>query len=280
MPRIHSRGLPALASTGALAAAAVLFAAPVAAQSYLMPSAPERGVGIEVSHPDFKEFDVTAPTSVWFVSGQLPLTSRVRAIVDVPFAYAELKGAEGLGSSTVLGNPFIGAQFAATPSLSVDFGMRAPLTTADDESFADVIGFLSDIQRAEAFMEDVVPVIGGVSYQWEAAPGLVVRGRGGVTSLFYTGDDDEEETETFVDYGAFGTYTHGIARFGAGVSGRWHASEDEGGFSERSIHQLGLTADAKVARVRPGISLRVPLDQDYRDVLGWAVGLYLQVPLP
>lgn len=62
-----------------------------------------------------------------------------------------------------------------------------------------------------------------------------------------------------------------------GVAGRWAASVDEGSFSENSLHQLGLSADVLLKGVRPGISVRIPLDEEYRDLVKSSVGLYLQV---
>jgi hypothetical protein len=270
----------------ALVLCGVSLASPLAGQGFLMPETPPKGIGLEVSHPSFKEFDVTLPTSIWYASGQLPLMDRLRARVDIPLAFADFKGDdEGIGSSTVLGNPYVGLAFDPVPALTLELGTRLPLTTADEESFADVVAFLADVQRGEAFVEDFVPVMASAAYRLSPAPGWTVEGRGGVSSLFYTGDFDEDNV-TFVDYGVFGSYSMGLnsqvaqdMRFGAGILGRWDASEDDGSFSENSLHQAGFTVDLGMRRVRPGLSLRIPLDKDYRDVLKSSVGLYLQVPL-
>ena len=270
-----------------LALCGLSLAAPLAGQEFLMPEAPRKGLGLEVSHPSFKQFDVTLPTSIWYASGQHPVTDRLTARVDLPLAFADFKGdAESVGSSTVFGNPYVGVAFDARPALSLELGTRLPLTTADEESFADVVAFLADVQRGEAFVEDFVPVIGAAAYRMEPAPGWSVESRGRVSNLFYTGDDDDQDNVTFLDYGIFGSYSMALnsrraqsARFGAGIMGRWDVSEDEGSFSENSLHQLGLTADLGMGRVRPGLSVRVPVDKDYRDVLKTSVGIYLQVPL-
>lgn len=271
----------------ALVLCGLSLAAPLAGQGFLMPEAPRKGLGLEVSHPSFKEFDVTLPTTIWYASGQLPLMDRLRARVDLPLAFADFKGDDAsVGSSTVFGNPYVGLAFDALPALSLELGTRLPLTTADEESFADVVAFLADVQRGEAFVEDFVPVIASAAYRIEPAPGWSVEGRGGVANLFHTGDEEDGENITFLDYGVFGSYSMDLrsqwahsARFGAGIMGRWDVSEDEGSFSENSLHQVGLTADLGMRRVRPGLSLRVPVDKDYRDVLKTSVGFYLQVPL-
>jgi hypothetical protein len=51
---------------------------PVEAQSLLLPPTPEKGVWIEAAHADFKGFKAAFPTTVWYVSGRLPLTQRLR----------------------------------------------------------------------------------------------------------------------------------------------------------------------------------------------------------
>lgn len=271
-----------LVLASAVAAASLWAAQPAAAQSILMPSTPEKGVWMEAARPNFKMFDTTLPSTVWYVSGRLPVHERLRAVVDVPFVYAQFKGDEellGTESSSVIGNPFLGLDYVASKQLLLELGFRAPLTTANENSFADLIGFLADPQRAEAFLEDVVPVSGAVTYEQSLPAGLGLRARGGATTLFYTGAEEEQGTETLVDYGLFGSYTAGIARLGAGVSGRWAATADEGSFSEKSLHQVGFTADALVRGVRPGVSLRIPVDNNYDEVLGYSIGVYLQVPL-
>ena len=64
-----------------------------------------------------------------------------------------------------------------------------------------------------------------------------------------------------------------------GLTGRWHATADGGSFVDNSMHRAGVSADVRVGGVRPGVSLRVPLDEDMRAVVNSTVGLYLQVPV-
>ncbi len=258
-----------------------------AAQSYLAPETPRKGIWMEAMHPNMKDpFKVTAPSSAWFFSGRYPLTHQLSGVLDVPVAYGRLdgEGASEWGRETVLGNPYLGVELAATDRVQVELGVRPPLNTVNEESFGDVVGFLADPFRGEAFMDDVVPVSGAVTFK-QAIPsgmGADVRARAGVTTAIYTGDEDDlNQTTTFLDYGMFATLPVGITRLGAGVSGRWDATEDEGKFSDNSIHQLGLSADVLfLDRFRPGISVHVPVDKPYRDSVGSTIGLYLQVALP
>jgi hypothetical protein len=88
-------------------------------------------------------------------------------------------------------------------------------------------------------------------------------------------DSDSEQT---LDYGLSSTYATGPARFTLGVQGRWVASSDEGDFGDNSVHQLGAAADFLFRGVRPGVSLRIPLE-DSVESAGNSFGIFLQVPL-
>lgn len=265
--------------TAALGAAVLATARPAWSQTYHLPATPEKGVWVEAAYADLETLSQSFPSTLWFVSGRLPLTSEIRAVADVPFAHSRMRFSGGSrASSTVLGNPFLGLEFARS-GLVVETGLRVPLNTIDSESFADVMGVLGDFQRGEAFMDEVVPLSGAVTYEYGLARGASIRGRAGVIGLFYTGDDEDEEHDALIDYGVLGTYPVGSARFGLGYYGRWIASEDEGGFQDNSVHHVSLSADMKVRGVRPGVSVRVPVDKAYNDILTSTIGVYVQLPL-
>lgn len=260
---------------------ALLGAAEQASGQFLTPSAPESGFWVEAMHPNLKTTTVTAASSAWFVGGRLPISERFRVFADVPFAIARYDGSTAFGNETnsVLGNPLLGVEFVATNRVLLEVSTRLPITTADEESFADVVGLLADPHRSEAFLKDYVPVGVAATYEHEVVRSLSLRGRAASTAILYTGDDEESENSTLVDYGLFATYDSGGARLGGGVSGRWDATADDGRFSDNSVHQLGLTLDALMGGVRPGVAVRVPLDSTSRDMTRSTVGLYLQVPL-
>jgi hypothetical protein len=179
----------------------------------------------------------------------------------------------------VFGNPYIGGEFVAVADrVMLEAGLRLPVNSVSSESFADVLGALGDPMRMEAFMDNTVPVIVAANYDHRLTPALGVRARAGVVTAIYSGDDAADADAT-IDYGAAGTYTAGAARFTVGLAGRWFATTDEGGFGENSLHHLGVSMDVWLGGVRPGLTVRVPLDRDYRDLMGSSVGVFLQVPL-
>jgi len=256
----------------------------VEAQSYLMPATPEKGFWLEATHPDVKIFDdldLTVASSAWFLSGRHPVAGRFHGVVEVPFAYGDVdvKGGSGLSGRTVLGNPYVGAKFALDERFTFEAGLRIPVTTADETSFGDVVGVFADVMRMEAFMMDVLPISVAANFRQTLPNGLALRFRGGVTPVIWTGDSDEGDTFTLLDYGAFVQYPVGRARLGGGVAGRWDVTEDDGDFSENSLHHLGVSADYAFGRFRPGINVRVPVDSNYRDVVSSSVGFYVQMAL-
>ncbi|MEX2572544.1 MAG: hypothetical protein WD737_14685 [Gemmatimonadota bacterium] len=260
-------------------ASASLVAESASAQNFLLPSTPEKGIWVESTHTRFEELDVDLPSTVWFFSGRLPLTHGFSAVVDVPFSYARIEDAEaGNESSTTFGNPYVGLELAALQDVSFELGMRLPLNTADEESFADMVAFVADPLRPEAFLEDVVPVTAAATIERALPAGFGIRARGGVTGLFDT-SEESEDAEAAVDYGLVGAYTTGPVQMALGAVGRWYASSDEGDFAENSLHHAALSADVDLGGVRPGVSLRVPLDSEYRDLVNSSLGIYLQVPI-
>lgn len=97
---------------------------------------------------------------------------------------------------------------------------------------------------------------------------MSLRARVGGTAFFYTGDEEDGDAEASIDYGAVGTVAPGMVRIALGFAGRWVTSTDEGGFSYNARHHIGLNADALVGGVRPGISLRLPIETEFRELVG------------
>jgi hypothetical protein len=267
------------ASVLALVLLALAAAGPLNAQDILMPEGPEKGVWIQMSHPEFTDdLRVTATSSVWYLGARYAVTPWLRAVADVPFSYGKWDET-GAEQSSALGNPYLGAEFVALPQVMFDFGARVPIGRSDKANCACMIAALNDPMRMEAFGEDWLPISGGVTFAQATPFGFNLRARAGVVGMFYSGSESDVDPEAMVDYGISGTYPVNIARFGFGFSGRWFASEAEGTFSENSLHQMGLTADVLVAGVRPGLALRIPLDRDWREDHRFSIGAYLQVPL-
>jgi hypothetical protein len=254
---------------------------PVVAQEYHMPATPTKGVWVEATYADLEGFDQSFPSTVWFVSGRLPLTSNGRMVADLPLAYSRMRlGAGPRETSTVLGNPFVGLEYVRS-AFVLGTGVRLPVNSIGDDTFADAVAFLSDFQRGEAFLDDVVPVTATATYVQDLPVGVSLRAQAGVVGLFQTGNEDGEDegTEALVDYGLLGTVPMGQARLGLGFYGRWAATEDTGSFQDNSVHHLAVSGDYRWGSVRPGVAVRIPIDDAYGEILNATVGVYVQVAL-
>jgi hypothetical protein len=250
------------------------------AQHTLAPTGPATGVWLEMSHPSLKDqLKVTPTTSVWQLGGRLAFAPRFSGVVELPFSFAKFENVPGAEQSSAVGNPYLGAEFLATPQLKLDFGGRIPIDRSEKTTCACAVAMIQDPMRVEAFSRDWLPISGGLTLQQATPFGLDLRARAGMTGMFYTGSQSGVDPEASVDYAVFGSYPVDIARFGLGFAGRWWVTEDEGNFSDNSMHQVGLTADVLFAGMRPGVTLRLPIDKDWRQDYRHSVGFYLQVPL-
>ncbi len=240
------------------------------------------GITIEFLKPNYvDEEDLSFLTSVTFLSARFPVTRNIVFSGELPFSYVNWDIPQGpdLGAKQTFGNPYLGLEFhlRQTP-LFFELGARVPLTAGidDENGEATVNGGLTDlVDRAEAFATDAVPVSGFVNYILSSRTGFSLRLRGGPSFWFASGD--REETETFILYSVQAFYETGILRFGGGFSGRYLATADNGDFSERSLHQLTFGVDIILGMFRPGAYIRIPLDEEYKEMISSVFGISLGI---
>lgn len=250
----------------------------------------DKALAIEILKPTFAgNDDVTFLSSAIFISGRFALREDLRLVAELPFAHARvdvvvldfinpqpIKESE---SETIIGNPYIGLELrkAGSPVFG-ELGVRIPITP-DDKSIASAIGRFADFDRMEAFAPDVFTVLGRINFQSTSASHVRIRVRGGPTLLFNSEGFLEDDTELLLDYSAqVGYVTQKVSVMG-GLTGRLFATQTEGDFGERSVHQLGASATLISGQVQPGIHLRIPIDDDLDDILDFVFGLNLSVQL-
>ncbi len=268
----------------ALAAAAV----PAQAQSVWLPSSHGPSISIEGFKPILTEGNRnwTTATTAYFLSGRMPISGSVIATAELPFAYAGFKrsalGGTGVETSSTLGNPYVGIKLASAASpITADLGVRLPVRKSkESEGMAASVGFLADVDRMEAFAADLLSVGGHLGIRHRDPSGLHLHARGGPIMWFNTAKDRPgDDTELFLDYVAQAGYDVGRYAIIGGLSGRTQMTADEGSWSDRSIHHLGVSGSVAFGSVRPGIQVRVPLDDDLDDVLRYVIGLGVTVQL-
>ncbi len=265
-----------------LAIAVLLAATPLKAQSIWQDYTARTALTLEILKPDYNNGeDVTFLTSVLFLSARAPVTRNMIFVAELPYSTINWDIPQGpdLGSQQTFGNPYFGLEFGSWRSpLFFEIGVRAPLTADVDGDNGDATynGYVTDfVDRAEAFAPDAIPVTGFINYVFRSQTGFSLRLRAG--PAFWIASGDREDSETFVLYSAQIWYDAGKIIFGGGFSGRYLASADGGDFGERSTHQLTFGLDILLGIIRPGVQIRIPLDEDYKDTMNFVIGITLGI---
>lgn len=260
-----------------LAMALLLIPAAAAPQS-LVQAPRGSSVALELLHTSFEDDEEVAFYSgAYFLGGRFELNPRLAVVAELPFAHIAPGADDPIlanESSTALGNPLIGLA-VLTDRADLVFAGRVPLAPDDEE--ASFYGLMTDQYRLEAFVPDLATV--QVSARLRNTVSDVTRvtfDLGGVLLV----PTDEGEVEFAADYGVVATYVAERVRLGGGANGRallTSGADDIGAMTE---HQIAVFADFGSGRVRPGLSLRLPLDDNTRDFVDMTLGLSLQFLLP
>ena len=263
--------------TVAIGIALTLQAVPLAGQSsQWLDGRSDKHLALEILKPNFDEgLNTTFATQAWFLSLRYALSPKVALIADVPYAHY---GADGSpDTESTIGNPYIGIEARGEDSpISGEFGIRLPLVSEDNSS-AQFVGAFADIDRWEAFWNDIVPISAMVNARWKSQQGAVAKLRAGPTLWASTGEDTE--TELLLDYTAQIGYEGEWGSVIGGFTGVMLVTQDEANFGERTYHQLGVAGSLRFNRVMPGMSVRLPLDEFMKDIHDVVVGVHVSIEL-
>jgi hypothetical protein len=252
--------------------AALLTAAPASAQSIWLDREPRPSVLVEILFPSFEGADTDFPTWAWFAGTRLPTGDAMSFVAELPYSRGEVGG----DSESSIGNPYLGMEYAPRPTgPRVELGLRAPLAS-DDDILPVIVGFYSDVERQEAFIPDLVTVRLGVHYRHAATPDSRIAWDLRLVPSVWIPTESDAENEGFLGYGGMVRYEGDDVRFGGGLTGRWNMTSDGGDFGEASFHQLDLAADFLRGPVRPGLQLKLPLD-DSLDLVDTVFGLSVTI---
>lgn len=237
-----------------------------AAQSIWLDRNPSTTLLLEILRPDF-EGDEHFSTLTFFASGRFTVSDRVAVVGQVPLANFSVDG----GSSFTIGNPYLGLEGRpGNGTVFVEFGIRAPL--AQEDEFASITGLLTDVDRWEDFIPNAVCITVAGHHRSTSASGLMTRARIAPQLWIPTEGGD---AELFATYTGLIGYENETVRVAGGLGGRILITEGDLDLSERTTHQLELGADFGRGPIRPGASLRVPLDSDLSDALNVVYGVTL-----
>lgn len=236
-------------------------------------------LAVEVLRPEFEgEDNVHSLSTAWFITGKFQIFERARLVAEIPLAYAKFDDSFSNDSEFAIAAPYIGFEISRQGSSTfAEIGARLP-TAPDDKFNALSLGLYADVDRFEAFLPDVLTIVGRINHFSTNSASLGLRVRVGPTVLINTEGGGGDDAEFLLDYGGQ------IGHFGnhlmlmAGVTGRLILSQD-GNFGEKSFHQLGGSLILILGNLQPGIHIRLPLDEDLKDSLDFIAGLQLGIAL-
>jgi hypothetical protein len=232
------------------------------------------------------------------LSGQYPISEQIRIVADLPIARFgtnpdEEEATEDV-SSTEIGNPYLGAHGTLEGRWSIGGGLRLPLASLPKEHFSSLeevhqssagalallTGSIGDISRFEAFSPNTFALRGYGGYTIRFPSGLSARIRPGLSLLSPTEDTESRENLLLLDYKGEAWYENDQFRVGAGVGGRINLNADkEESFEERTLLFFESAAQVQLEQFRPGVTFRLPLNDEPSDVLDYSVGINLTVTL-
>jgi hypothetical protein len=268
---------------------AIADARPTAAQEMWLAQSGARTLGVELLKPNFEgAFGVPSSGVAAFATLRWPIGAYERLVVEASFAqsgsinypgppaYPYYSYGVSPGSGSSLGNPYLGIETGGPEARWVgEFGVRLPI--ASKNSAALIAGADADVERCEAFAGPLFSISGYENLKLRSASGLSFRARigaglafKGVTYDYAVGPGySERARDSWLGYGVQLGYERGRLAVLTGISGRASAGR-----------QFVLTAALVGGSVRPGISLRVPLDAPTQTVMKTVLGLTVSFEFP
>lgn len=258
-----------------------------AGQSQWLDNGKGNSVSIEIYKP-FKARDsfalppggiipgFTAFSGAVYLSGRYVISKSFALVGDFPFANGSIDDSIFYTDQGGLkiGNPYLGAEYNIPKSpIMVELGLRLPFTP-DTFAEASLAGILSDIDRSEAFIKDIVPVYAAVNYKTVSESNILLKARAGIDVWFNTKKAGfENQPELKADYTLQVGYLHQYVNFLFGLSGRYDMVSGPKLPKKENIIQYGLLVTFPYKNIRPAFSIKVPGSDNLGKVLNYVLGL-------
>ncbi len=244
---------------------------PLHAQMPWTTNLPQRGLALDILRPKFQGGGTSLTSVAAFLSGRFPMGS-----LALRFELPAARGSDPFsGSSSTLGNPYVGLETRGETGLGFEAGLRGPLTSENE--FAAEIGAFSDITRFEAFLPNTAVVATRARWRLQDTSGFTFDAGGGPSVLFPTkgGGDPELTLHHHMSAG----YRGRDVWASVGFAGWTIITEDAGGVGERTINQIGASLGLAAGQVRPALHVIAPLDDGYNSLVGVVIGLGVSVTM-
>lgn len=227
------------------------------------------GVELDAAFPGF-EFDGVS-ASIVSLTGRRRLSEDLVLHADVPY----LTASDDDVDVEILGNPYVGLELGkAEMDWTVESGLRLPLIPSDpdrEELGALATGVLTDfLVRPGAFVVDAIPVELTFHYRPRSDVGSHVAVHLGLE--VWAPIDERDDTETAFVFGGDISLIGDPLRVNLGATGR--IQFDESGDEGEIEFEAGI--EGKAGRVRPGLQLRIPVD-DLADLVDYVIVAYVGV---
>jgi hypothetical protein len=250
----------------------------LSAQSLWTDQSSDRAISVEFLKPEFEgDDDTDFLTSTIVLSGRMPISPTIAGEAELPFTRYGIDNDVIDRSESAVGNPYLGVRIRSR-SVVYRVGIRLPIAP-EDKATALTAGRLTDYDRFEAFLSNVLAVNASATGQARLSDQATLQFGGGPVLLVSTEDTGGDDAEVYAQYFLLGEFDARTVLVKAGFTGRALLTESDLDFGERSIHQFGLGASLNTGMVRPGLLVRIPLDKDLREDVDYVVGLNVTVIL-
>jgi hypothetical protein len=245
---------------------------PAAAQSNWLYASPGRSVTVEAYKLGLGPSQ-SITTSTLFFTGKIDVQEGLYLVLEVPISNFDYDKdyQEDFDAQTMVGNPYVGVEWCpATSSVIGSAGLRFP-TAPEGSQSAAYNGGLTAFDRVEAFANDMFTVYVNSGYRWFTGEYHSFQVIGGpVFTLPTIGGADPD---ILIDYkGEYWARADAVS-FGIGLTGRVILTEGDLNFHERTWHRLGFSGNVLLGQFRPGFNIRVPLDEEIRNVITYGINL-------
>lgn len=214
--------------------------------------------------PHFPEREYGFLSGTFTFGARVQVTNTINLALEVPQFRAP-----GTGSEASMGNPYFGAEFTdgdGTPAFTAGVRIIRGSTGGDPQ----IIALFTDYERFEQAITSELLVVSGMGHwtPWRDPKGAAVRIRFGGT-IFHPPEGTSNELAA--DYGVRFTRPTGPLELGAGLTGRWLLTAEDGGAAESSFHSLTVDLTRRSGRIRPSVGVRLPLDAEISRAVSYVL---------
>ncbi|MEP2024526.1 MAG: hypothetical protein ABJH98_19610 [Reichenbachiella sp.] len=214
-------------------------------------------------------------SAVYDLSGGFAISDKTEIIADLPISVFSPSGDNDIESEVTLGNIYLGVRTGdRSKPVRGEFGFLIP-STSDENFNASAIGIFGLINREEKFSPNTWGLTGKVLVENDLNDkGLFYRLKGG---LFYLNNTDAEITGLYLDYlGQLGINTDEGLTASVGISGRTGLNDDSKyGEDDSSSFLFALSASYRSNNFEPGMSLHIPMDDPFKEIVNNIINVSL-----